>query len=76
MGVSQSLYKVSEDIDGFEESKDTISDLSDSNEEDQLFPKTKKVIDFMLPKDFKIMIESEGGYLSMSMPLQITPIKK
>ena len=34
------------------------------------------MIEFKLPKDFKIMTESEGGYLSMNMPLQISPIKK
>ena len=34
------------------------------------------MIEFKLPKDYKIMQESEGGYLSLGMPMHIAPIVK
>ena len=71
----QSLYKVSEDLD-FDDSRDSeyIDCESLDEDHDQLFPRSKKVIEFKLPKDFKTMLDSEGEYLQLNMPLYITPI--
>ena len=62
--ASQNLYKVSEDLD-FDDScvSESIACESFDEDHDQLFPRSKKVIEFKLPKDFKTMLDSEGGYL-------------
>ena len=72
--ASQKLYKISEDFESPGDSDEQGDDIIEEDEENQLFPRHKKVIEFQLPRDFKTMSDSEGGFLSMQMPLQITPI--
>ena len=70
------MYKISEDFEASNFSDSEEENEIEEGEEDQLFPRSKKIVEFQLPRDFITMLESEGGFLKMHMPLSITSIGK